>query len=77
MTSWYLLIMHMHGQLLTVQRSTADSSPIWSKSEQLRAEDSMPLLIAGRTSLRLVARLGLSNFQLLQALFEHGGLEAA
>ncbi|CAE7259474.1 unnamed protein product [Symbiodinium microadriaticum] len=33
-----------------------------------RAEDSMPLLIAGRTSLRLVARLGLSNFQLLQGL---------
>ncbi|CAE7203688.1 unnamed protein product [Symbiodinium necroappetens] len=34
----------------------------------IRAEDSMPLLIAGRTSLRLVARLGLSNFQLLQGL---------
>jgi len=34
----------------------------------IRAEDSMPLLIAGRTSLRLVARLGLSNVQLLQGL---------
>ena len=54
----------MHGQLGTVQRSN------WSKAEQLRAEDSMPLLIAGRTSLRLVARLGLSNVQLLQALLE-------